>query len=67
MFMIWGYPWNFKGGEAKVKKVGNIIWRKQVTQKVNQVGQLFGWGLRPQTRGATPFLGVSSLPKNENC
>ena len=34
-----------------------------MTQKVHQVGQMLGWGLRPQTHGATLFLGFSSWSK----
>ena len=37
------------GGGSKVKKVGNMIFKYQVTKKVHQVGQLFGWGLRSET------------------
>ena len=47
------------GGGSKVRKVGNMISRLQVTQKFHQECQIFGGVLSPQThrgRGATPLF-----------
>ena len=40
-------------GGSNAWKVGNMISRLQVTQKVHQLGQHFGWVLRPQTHKGT--------------
>ena len=64
------YEHVFRPFLSNVKKVGNMIPREQVTQKVHQLrsGSNFWSVLRPQTHrgtcGATPFLRAQKIGQN---